>query len=138
MVSLTGRKVAKPKQPPKTRSTWHLAEVICGGIQSAIQRVQVRKLESFRSSYVIVKFYFQLFNTCGAQEGALQPVIGLLSSKCAESQREAALLLGQFATTTDDYKAKIVQVCHLYASPHARTVSRESHFEHYPFIHHGV
>lgn len=44
------------------------------------------------------------------QEGALQPVIGLLSSKCAESQREAALLLGQFATTTDDYKAKIVQV----------------------------
>lgn len=44
------------------------------------------------------------------QEGALQPVIGLLSSKCTESQREAALLLGQFATTTDDYKAKIVQV----------------------------
>jgi hypothetical protein len=43
------------------------------------------------------------------QEGALQPVIGLLSSKCTESQREAALLLGQFATTTDDYKAKIVQ-----------------------------
>lgn len=44
-----------------------------------------------------------------SQEGALQPVIGLLSSKCTESQREAALLLGQFATTTDDYKAKIVQ-----------------------------
>ena len=43
-----------------------------------------------------------------AQEGALQPVIGLLSSKCTESQREAALLLGQFATATvtanEDYK----------------------------------
>ena len=43
------------------------------------------------------------------QEGALQPVIRLLSSKCTESQREAALLLGQFATTDPDYKAKIVQ-----------------------------
>ena len=32
-------------------------------------------------------------------EGALQPVIDLLSSSCPESQREAALLLGQFATT---------------------------------------
>lgn len=32
-------------------------------------------------------------------EGALQPVINLLSSPCSESQREAALLLGQFATT---------------------------------------
>jgi hypothetical protein len=42
-------------------------------------------------------------------EGALQPVIGLLSSKCTESQREAALLLGQFATTDPDFKAKIVQ-----------------------------
>ncbi len=42
-------------------------------------------------------------------EGALQPVIGLLSSKCHESQREAALLLGQFATAEPDYKAKIVQ-----------------------------
>ena len=43
------------------------------------------------------------------EEGALQPVIGLLSSSCTESQREAALLLGQFATTDPDYKAKIVQ-----------------------------
>ena len=43
------------------------------------------------------------------EEGALQPVIGLLSSACTESQREAALLLGQFATTDPDYKAKIVQ-----------------------------
>jgi hypothetical protein len=34
------------------------------------------------------------------QEGALQPVINLLSSSCPESQREAALLLGQFATQT--------------------------------------
>ena len=42
-------------------------------------------------------------------DGALQPVIGLLSSSCTESQREAALLLGQFATTDPDYKAKIVQ-----------------------------
>ena len=42
-------------------------------------------------------------------EGALQPVIGLLSSSCTESQREAALLLGQFATTDPDFKAKIVQ-----------------------------
>lgn len=32
------------------------------------------------------------------EEGALQPVINLLSSHCTESQREAALLLGQFAT----------------------------------------
>ena len=32
-------------------------------------------------------------------EGALQPVINLLASPCSESQREAALLLGQFATT---------------------------------------
>jgi len=36
------------------------------------------------------------------EEGALQPVIGLLSSSCNESQREAALLLGQFATTEPD------------------------------------
>ena len=43
------------------------------------------------------------------EEGALQPVIGLLSSRCGESQREAALLLGQFATTEPDFKAKIVQ-----------------------------
>ena len=43
------------------------------------------------------------------EEGALQPVIGLLSSTCGESQREAALLLGQFATTEPDYKAHIVQ-----------------------------
>lgn len=42
-------------------------------------------------------------------EGALQPVIGLLSSRCTESQREAALLLGQFATADPDFKAKIVQ-----------------------------
>lgn len=41
-------------------------------------------------------------------EGALQPVIGLLSSECPESQREAALLLGQFATT-DSFKIKMVQ-----------------------------
>ena len=40
-------------------------------------------------------------------EGALQPVIGLLSSQCPESQREAALLLGQFATTEPEYKAGI-------------------------------
>uniref|UniRef100_A0A3Q7H5S6 BTB domain-containing protein n=1 Tax=Solanum lycopersicum TaxID=4081 RepID=A0A3Q7H5S6_SOLLC len=36
--------------------------------------------------------------------GALQPVIGLLSSSCPESQREAALLLGQFAATDSDCK----------------------------------
>ena len=45
-------------------------------------------------------------------EGALQPVIGLLSSTCTESQREAALLLGQFATTPGsdpDFKVRIVQ-----------------------------
>lgn len=43
--------------------------------------------------------------------GALQPVIGLLSSNCMESRREAALLLGQFATTpgAGDYKRKIAQ-----------------------------
>lgn len=44
------------------------------------------------------------------EEGALQPVINLLSSECPDSQREAALLLGQFATVPDvDMKAKIVQ-----------------------------
>ncbi|XP_057959324.1 ARM REPEAT PROTEIN INTERACTING WITH ABF2 isoform X1 [Malania oleifera] len=42
--------------------------------------------------------------------GALQPVIGLLSSSCcSESQREAALLLGQFAATDSDCKVHIVQ-----------------------------
>ncbi|KAL6962499.1 hypothetical protein U1Q18_029218 [Sarracenia purpurea var. burkii] len=41
--------------------------------------------------------------------GALQPVIGLLSSYCLESQREAALLLGQFAATDSDCKVHIVQ-----------------------------
>eukprot|EP00246_Nothoceros_aenigmaticus_P007674 TRINITY_DN2164_c0_g1_i2.p1 TRINITY_DN2164_c0_g1~~TRINITY_DN2164_c0_g1_i2.p1 ORF type:complete len:374 (-),score=85.00 TRINITY_DN2164_c0_g1_i2:708-1829(-) len=43
------------------------------------------------------------------QAGALQPVIGLLSSRCPESQREAALLLGQFATTDAECKVHIVQ-----------------------------
>ena len=42
------------------------------------------------------------------QEGALQPVIGLLSSPCGESQREAALLLGQFATSEENRRS-IVQ-----------------------------
>ncbi|CAL9057368.1 unnamed protein product, partial [Musa banksii] len=37
--------------------------------------------------------------------GALQPVIGLLSSCCTESQREEALLLGQFASADSDCKA---------------------------------
>lgn len=41
-------------------------------------------------------------------EGALQPVIGLLSSPCSESQRESALLLGQFATSEENRRA-IVQ-----------------------------
>ncbi|WJX84212.1 hypothetical protein P8452_66808 [Trifolium repens] len=36
--------------------------------------------------------------------GALQPVICLLSSCCLESQRVAALLIGQFATTDSDCK----------------------------------
>ena len=39
----------------------------------------------------------------------LQPVINLLASPCPESQRESALLLGQFATTDADTKARIVQ-----------------------------
>eukprot|EP00798_Chlamydomonas_sp_ICE-L_P023164 gene23164-30372_t len=44
------------------------------------------------------------------EEGALQPVIGLLSSPCPDSQREAALLLGQFATTDPtETMAKIAQ-----------------------------
>eukprot|EP00899_Mesostigma_viride_P018252 jgi/Mesvir1/26428/Mv16117-RA.2 len=47
------------------------------------------------------------------EEGALQPVISLLSSRCAESQREAALLLGQFCSLKDatagDYRNKIAQ-----------------------------
>jgi hypothetical protein len=36
--------------------------------------------------------------------GALQPVIGLLSSTCLETQREAALLIGQFAAPDSDCK----------------------------------
>ena len=37
-------------------------------------------------------------------------MVGLLESSCHESQREAALLLGQFATITEpDYKVKIAQ-----------------------------
>ncbi|KFK44665.1 hypothetical protein AALP_AA1G288000 [Arabis alpina] len=36
--------------------------------------------------------------------GALQPIINLLSSCCPESQREVALLLGQFAATDSDCK----------------------------------
>ena len=40
--------------------------------------------------------------------GALQPVINLLSSPCPDSQREAALLLGQFATE-GEFKYAIVQ-----------------------------
>ncbi|XP_045804776.1 ARM REPEAT PROTEIN INTERACTING WITH ABF2-like isoform X1 [Trifolium pratense] len=41
--------------------------------------------------------------------GALQPVIGLLSSCYSKSQREAALLLGRFAVTDSDCKVHIVQ-----------------------------
>ncbi|ESW34422.1 hypothetical protein PHAVU_001G151300 [Phaseolus vulgaris] len=43
--------------------------------------------------------------------GALQPVICSLSSSsyCSESRREAALLLGQFATTDSDCKVHIAQ-----------------------------
>lgn len=40
------------------------------------------------------------------EEGALQPVIALLTSTCPESQREAALLLGQFATTDPETKVE--------------------------------
>ena len=44
------------------------------------------------------------------KEGALQPIIKLLQSSCPESRKEAALLLGQFATVQDpDLKSKIVQ-----------------------------
>ncbi|KFM24580.1 ARM repeat protein interacting with ABF2 [Auxenochlorella protothecoides] len=42
------------------------------------------------------------------EAGALQPIINLLSSPCPDSQREAALLLGQFATE-GEYKFAIVQ-----------------------------
>ncbi|XP_019456522.1 PREDICTED: ARM REPEAT PROTEIN INTERACTING WITH ABF2-like [Lupinus angustifolius] len=41
--------------------------------------------------------------------GVLQPVIGILSSSCSESQREAALLIGQFATIDSDCKNHIAQ-----------------------------
>ncbi|CAN1766062.1 ARM REPEAT PROTEIN INTERACTING WITH ABF2, partial [Linum perenne] len=41
--------------------------------------------------------------------GALQPVICLLRSTCTESQREAALLLGQFSTIDSDCKVHIGQ-----------------------------
>ena len=50
------------------------------------------------------------------EEGALQPVINLLGSSCQESQREAALLLGQFATTDTDTKVRLwCQVLWLFA-----------------------
>ncbi|PWA65644.1 ARM REPEAT PROTEIN INTERACTING WITH ABF2 [Artemisia annua] len=42
--------------------------------------------------------------------GALQPVIKLFSSTCSESQREAALLLGQFAAADTD--SKLSTMCH--------------------------
>lgn len=43
-------------------------------------------------------------------EGALQPIINLLNSACQESQREAALLLGQFSAAPDgDWKGRIAQ-----------------------------
>ncbi|KAG6497181.1 hypothetical protein ZIOFF_045070 [Zingiber officinale] len=41
--------------------------------------------------------------------GALQPVIGLLSSCCTGSQKEAALLLGQFASANSKCMVQIVQ-----------------------------
>ncbi|KAK7242996.1 hypothetical protein RIF29_37778 [Crotalaria pallida] len=41
--------------------------------------------------------------------GVLQPVIGLLSSSCLESQREAALLIGQFAIICPECKVQIAQ-----------------------------
>uniref|UniRef100_M4CXB3 BTB domain-containing protein n=1 Tax=Brassica campestris TaxID=3711 RepID=M4CXB3_BRACM len=41
--------------------------------------------------------------------GALQPVISLLSSTCLETQREAALLIGQFASPDSDCKVHIAQ-----------------------------
>ncbi|KAG6513692.1 hypothetical protein ZIOFF_024028 [Zingiber officinale] len=44
--------------------------------------------------------HHQLINDAAA----LQPVIGLLSSCCTESQREAALLLGQFASADSECK----------------------------------
>lgn len=44
------------------------------------------------------------------EEGALQPIIKLLHSSSNESRKEAALLLGQFATVTvPDLKSQIVQ-----------------------------
>ncbi|KAG6509968.1 hypothetical protein ZIOFF_027976 [Zingiber officinale] len=49
--------------------------------------------------------HHQLINDAAA----LQPVIGLLSSCCTESQREAALLLGQFASADSECKVQIVQ-----------------------------
>jgi hypothetical protein len=40
------------------------------------------------------------------EEGALQPVINLLNSDCPDSQRESALLLGQFATADPETKVR--------------------------------
>lgn len=49
------------------------------------------------------------------EEGALQPVINLLSSTCTDSQREAALLLGQFATGGRDPAGR--QVADMWVPP---------------------
>ncbi|KAH9573657.1 hypothetical protein CY35_01G012100 [Sphagnum magellanicum] len=66
--------------------------------------------------------------------GALQPVIGLLSSRCQESQREAALLLGQFATTDPECKVNVIQspdpqLCEMaaFALGHLAQSSQNSH-----------
>lgn len=49
-------------------------------------------------------------------EGALQPVIRLLSCTCTESQREAALLLGQFATTGEPSNMVNSRSVHVHAA----------------------
>ena len=41
--------------------------------------------------------------------GALQPIIGQLSSRCHESQTEVALLLGKFSTIGPKFKVDIIQ-----------------------------
>lgn len=53
-------------------------------------------------------------------EGALQPVINLLSSPCSESQREAALLLGQFATTDNGEEQLRLQLLAAALLPESR------------------
>ncbi len=57
------------------------------------------------------------------EEGALQPVINLLESPCPDSQREAALLLGQASPEFETVVGRKVYMLDYSQSIHARLLS---------------